>query len=177
MREISYQELCLNPVEAFRDDWMLVTAGSAPSAYSTMTVGWGHMGSLWNRPCAVVYVRPERYTKRYIDQESYFTLSWFGQAYRKELLYLGTKSGRNEDKVGHVDFHAVFSDGSSWFEEARLVLVCRKIYAEEFHEEHFFDAKVLDTMYPDRQFHTAYFGEIVKIFQRERCICSKTEPD
>ena len=167
MKEINYHELVLNPVEVFRDDWMLVSAGKASKDYNTMTIGWGHLGCIWGMPTAIAYVRPERYTKEFMDKEEYFTLTWFGKKYRDELLYLGRKSGRDEDKVKKVGFTPTFDDSTVWFKEAQLVIICRKLYADEFHENCFVDHKVIETMYPDHRFHTAYYGEIVKILQQE----------
>ncbi len=165
MREISYHELTMNPVEAFRDDWMLLTAGNRETGCNTMTIGWGHVGSLWGLPVAAAYVRPERHTKPYLDREDYFTLTWFGKDYRRELLYLGSVSGKDEpDKIEKVGFHPVYDEHSVWFEEANLVLVCRKLYADQFRPDHFYDQEIVEKNYPDLRFHFAYFGEIRKIY-------------
>lgn len=105
MKEISINELQVNPYTLFGKNWMALTAGTEKDGFNTMTVAWGHLGSIWERgnhrnclPTAICYVRPGRYTKKYMDKEEYFTLSHFAPKYKKALGYLGSHSGRNEDK-------------------------------------------------------------------------------
>ncbi len=166
MKEISVSELNLNPYTKIAKDWMLITAGD-PSAYNTMTASWGHLGSLWNKPTAICYVRPQRYTREFIDREDYYTLCFFPEEYHKALSYLGSHSGRDEDKVAKVGFTPAFGDGHTYFEEAELVLVCRTLYQAPLQKEYFRDKAVMDAMYPDRDFHDLYIGAIEKVLVRE----------
>ena len=103
LKEIPIQELTLNPMTLFAKEWMLLTAGNESRGYNTMTVSWGHLGSLWGHggglPTSVVFVRPQRYTKEFMDREDYYTLTVFPESYKKQLGYLGSHSGRDEDKV------------------------------------------------------------------------------
>lgn len=75
MREISVNELKINPVTLISDEWMLITAGNKARGYNTMTACWGHIGAIWGKgkglPTAVIYVRPQRYTKEFIDHEPF----------------------------------------------------------------------------------------------------------
>ena len=70
MKEISVSELTMNPMTLIAGEWMLITAGDEASGYNTMTASWGHLGSIWGHngglPTAVVYIRPQRYTKSFI---------------------------------------------------------------------------------------------------------------
>ena len=99
MREISVEQLQLDPVKMIAGDWMLITAGNEQRGYNTMTASWGHLGSIWGHggglPTAVVYLRPQRYTKEFVDREELFTLTFFSEEYRKALAYLGRHSGRS----------------------------------------------------------------------------------
>lgn len=167
MKEISVSELNLNPYLKIAKEWMLVTAGDKASGYNTMTASWGHLGSLWNKPTALCYVRPQRYTKEFIDRESYYTLCFFPEEFHKALGYLGTKSGRDEDKVAKVGLTPAFGEGFTYFEEAELVLVCRTLYQAPLKEEYFRDKTVMDAMYPDRDFHDLYIGAIEKVLVKE----------
>ena len=167
MKEISVSELQLNPYQKIAKEWMLITAGDEANGYNTMTASWGHLGSLWNKPTAVCYVRPQRYTKEFIDRESYYTLCFFPEAFHKALGYLGTKSGRDEDKVAKVGLTPVFGEGYTYFAEAELVLVCRTLYQAPLKEEYFRDAAVMDINYPERDFHDLYIGAIEKILVKE----------
>ena len=172
MKEIPVQELMLNPMMKIAKEWMLITAGNEARGYNTMTASWGHLGSIWgspNRkghiglPTAVVYIRPQRYTKSFVDREDIFTLSVFDESYRKELAYLGTASGRDGDKIAQARLTPVFVDGTTAFAEAELTLVCRKIYRAPIVAEGFVDPSILDYNYPDRDLHDMYVGEILKV--------------
>ena len=167
MKKVDVMSLQMNPFTMIGKDWMLLTAGTKETGYNTMTCSWGHLGSVWGQggggATAVCYVRPQRYTKDFIDREELYTLSFF-DGYKKELGYLGSHSGRDEDKVEKVGFTPVFADGYTYFSEAKLVLVCRKLYRAPLKEEYFLRKSVVEGNYPLRDFHDMYIGEIVEVF-------------
>ncbi len=167
MREISVKELNLNPITWIGDEWMLITAGTEKDGYNTMTASWGHLGELWGKATSVIYVRPQRYTKEFVDREEYYSLTFFPEGYRKQLAYLGTHSGRDEDKVAKVGLTPVSDEHTTWFAEAKLVLICRKLYRAPLLEEGFLDKTVMENNYPERDFHDLYVGEIVKVLVAE----------
>lgn len=171
MKEITVSELNINPITEISKGWMLLTAGCEDRGYNTMTCSWGHIGSIWGSgggwPTAVCYVRPQRYTKEFVDREELYTLSFFPEGYKKQLAYLGSRSGRDEDKVTKVGLTPVFGDGFTYFAEARLVLVCRKLYRAPLIEEGFQDKSILEDHYPTRDLHDMYIGEIVRILSAE----------
>jgi flavin reductase (DIM6/NTAB) family NADH-FMN oxidoreductase RutF len=166
MKEISYTELNINPMTLIGGEWMLLTAGTREHGYNTMTCSWGHLGAIWGHgggyPTSVCYVRPQRYTKEFVDREELYTLCFFNER-KKELAYLGTHSGRDEDKVAKVGFTPAFGEGYTYFEEAKLVLVCRKLYRAPLKEEGFFHPEVVEDNYPNRDFHDLYIGKIEKV--------------
>ena len=90
------------------------------------------MGVIWGEPAATVYIRPQRYTKEFVDAHDTFTLSFFDGGWRKQLSYLGTVSGRDEDKVAKAGLTPAFDPAGPYFEEASLVFVCRKAYVQAF---------------------------------------------
>ena len=171
MKEIPVHELNLNPMTKIAKEWMLVTAGTKERGYNTMTASWGHLGSIWGHggglPTSVVYVRPQRYTREFVDREAYYTLSFFPEGFKKQLAYLGTVSGRDGDKVANAGLTPVFDEYGTWFAEASLVLVCRKLYQAPLKEEYFLDKSVVEDCYPARDFHDLYIGEIVKVLTAE----------
>jgi flavin reductase (DIM6/NTAB) family NADH-FMN oxidoreductase RutF len=114
-----------------------------------------------------VYIRPQRYTKSFVDREELYTLTFFPREYRRALGYLGTKSGRDEDKVANAGLTPVFFDGFTTFREASLTLVCRKLYRAPIVEEGFLDKEVMEECYPNRDFHDLYIGQIVKVLVPE----------
>ena len=173
-REISVKELQLNPMSLISKEWMLITAGTEEKGYNTMTAAWGHLGAIWSKPghkgylpTAVCYIRPQRYTREFVDREECFTLTFFDESWKQQLGYLGAVSGRDEDKIAKAGLTPVFGDGTTWFEEARLVLVCRKLYRQELREECFVDTSLVERNYPARDFHILYMGEIVKVLVAE----------
>ena len=166
MTEIPFSMLTMNPYDKIGKEWMLLTAGTGES-YNTMTCSWGHLGCLWNLPTAVCYVRPQRYTREFIDREARYTLCFFSEEYKKALGYLGTKSGRYEDKVAAVGLTPVHEDGYTYFREASLVLVCRTLYQAPLKAEYFRDTDVMEKNYPGRDFHDLYIGHIEKVLVSE----------
>ena len=168
LKAIDMKELKFNPMTLIGKEWMLVSAGNEKS-FNTMTAQWGHLGAIWNgdMPTSVIYLRPQRYTRTFVDKENYYTLSFFDEAYKKDLMYLGTHSGRDEDKLAKASLTPVFSDDSVYFKEAKMVFVCRKVYRGKLHEESFVDQDILKKNYPEHDFHYVYFGEIVKAYVNE----------
>ena len=163
MKKIDIRELQMNPMTKIGKEWMLVTAGCQERGYNTMTASWGHLGHIWGFDTSVIYVRPQRYTKQFVDREEKYTLCFF-PGYKKEMGYLGTKSGRDEDKVAAVGLTPVFGDGFTYFAEASLVLVCRKLYQAPLKEEYFLDKSIVTDDYPKKDFHDLYVGEILEVY-------------
>ncbi len=163
--EIAAKELTLQPFSVIDDKWMLVTAGSSEKL-NTMTASWGGLGTLWNKSVAFAFVRPTRYTFEFTEKHDYFTLSFFNDEYRKVLGYCGARSGRDVDKVKETGLTPVFDGGAVYFEEARLVIVCKKIYADFLKPECFLD-KDIELNYPGRDYHKMYIGEVVKVLEKK----------
>lgn len=166
-KEIKTTELQGNPFRMIGKDWMLITAGSEEKC-NTMTASWGGMGTLWNKDVAFIFVRPQRYTKSFIDRESTFSLSFFTEDWRKELSYLGKASGRDEDKIAKAGLTVEFVENTPCFREAAVTVVCRKMYRQSLSEECFIDKDVMNKNYPEKDWHDVYVGEILKILVEEK---------
>lgn len=165
-REIEPEMISDNVFKLIGKDWMLITAGS-PGAFNTMTASWGGMGILWGRHVALVVVRPQRYTFEFMERSMTFSLSFFDEAYRSVLNFCGTHSGRDVDKVAATGLTPlVAADDTVYFAEARLVLVCRKLYAQDLAPDAFVDKTIPPEVYPSRDFHRMYVGEIVQVLSR-----------
>ena len=165
MREIDFKELSFNPMTMIGDEWLALTAGTEKDGFNAMTCSWGHMGNIWNKPSIVVYVRPQRYTKEFMDKEELFTVCFFDDC-KKELSYIGSRSGRDEDKIAAAGLTPVFEDGITYYEQAKLVFVCRKLFRSTLKEENFIDKSVVEKSYPEKDFHDMYVGEIVKVLSK-----------
>ncbi|MFW5706929.1 MAG: flavin reductase family protein [Bacteroidota bacterium] len=147
-------------------DWMLITAGTTGS-YNMMTASWGGCGVLWNKPVAIIFVRPQRYTFDFIEKHDHFTLSFFGTKYKDILTMLGTNSGRDIEKMSTQGLRATTTPkGNVFFEEARIVMECRKLYYDDIKPEFFLD-KAIHKMYPSRDYHRIYIGEVIHALKRE----------
>lgn len=170
MNEFSIEDIKLNPFTIFGEEWAALAAGNAESGYNAMTVAWGHFGTLWecgshtNRlPTAICYVRPSRYTKEFLDNEPYFTLSCFDSSYKKGLGYLGSHSGRDGDKIKAANLTPEFAYSTVYFSKAHTVYICRKLYHAPLIEAGFVDKRLIDFNYPAKDFHEMYVGEIIKV--------------
>lgn len=157
-REQGPESLKENSFTLIGADWMLVTAGTA-GRFNTMTASWGGLGVLWDRKVCFIFIRPTRYTYEFLEKADSFSLSFFGEKHRKALLYCGTHSGREQDKVKETGLTPESDGGAVWFREARLVLLCRKIYTQDLEPERFLDPSI-GKMYPQKDYHRMYIGEI-----------------
>lgn len=165
--KIDPRELDGNVFRRIGDQWMLVTAGDK-AACNTMTASWGGLGVLWGEPVATAYVRPQRYTKEFIDREKYFSLSFYSEEYRKALALCGAKSGREIDKVKECNFTVEYGLGDTpYFAETELVLICEKQYADELKPEKFIDTAAAEKWYPQKDWHTMYIGKIVEVLRKK----------
>ena len=160
-RKIDPQELSVNPFNLILKENMLITAGP-PDSFNTMTAGWGGLGALWSRNVAFCVVRPVRYTYEFLEREESFTLTWFEEQHRPALQLLGTKSGRDSDKVTESGLTPIAGTlpRTTAFAEARLIMECRKIYAQDIDPKCFLDPKIED-WYPEKDYHRFYVGEII----------------
>lgn len=165
-KKIDPKALENNPFKLLAEDWMLLTAGNK-DAHNTMTVSWGGVGVLWGMNVATCYVRPQRHTFGFMENSDYFTLSAYDESFRKELVFCGSKSGREFDKAKECGLTPVYGEGDApYFAEASVVLVCRKLYWQDFAPENFLDGRI-DDCYPTKDYHRMYIGEIVEVLVKE----------
>ena len=154
------EDLTDNVFTLIGKDWMLVTAARPDGSLNTMTASWGGVGILWGKPVAFVFIRPQRYTKEFIDQSQHLSLCFLPEGYRKQLNYLGTVSGRDEDKIAQAGLMPAQEDGIPYFKEAKLALLCRKLYAQPMQPDCFLDPDLDGRWYADKDYHTVYVVEI-----------------
>lgn len=164
-QKIDIKELSCNPFEKIGKEWLLITAGDK-GHYNTMTASWGGVGVIWNKNVATVYIRPQRYTKEFVDANDTFSLTLFGEGYRDALTVCGRKSGRDCDKVSEAGLTPNFDYAAPTFAEGELVLICKKLYAQELTPESFLDPDI-EKNYPNRDYHTMYIGEILEAYIKE----------
>lgn len=156
----------LQPFASFQKDWLLISA-KKNGVVNTMTASWGGIGVVWNKNVATVYIRPQRYTKEFVDHADSFTLTFF-KGYKAELGVLGKKSGRDGDKIKEVGFSVVDIEGQPTFREGSMTMICKKLYADTIKSECFMDNSICPAVYPDEDYHVMYIGEIVSIYKNEK---------
>jgi flavin reductase (DIM6/NTAB) family NADH-FMN oxidoreductase RutF len=147
-------------------EWALLTAGDAEH-FNTMTIGWGSVGFIWQRPVVTVLVRPPRYTHEFMDSFERFSVSFYDQKYRKALTILGSKSGRDTDKIALSGLTPEFIDGVPTFKEANLTVIARKIYRGQLESAGFLVPSIDAELYPEKDYHTVYFAELVKTVEKK----------
>ena len=148
----------------FDKKWALLTAGDKEN-FNTMTISWGGLGTLWGKPVATTYVRTSRYTHDYMDQNDYFTVSFYPEEYKSVLGVLGSKSGRDIDKMHASGLNAKELENSMTFEEAEVTLVCKKLFKQELAVENMLDEGV-KAFYSGDAVHDMYIGEVVEIIKK-----------
>jgi flavin reductase (DIM6/NTAB) family NADH-FMN oxidoreductase RutF len=164
-KPIPFDHFLAHPFKLWETDWLLLASGDFASGnYNCMTIGWGSVGIMWGRPFIQVVVRPHRYTYQFIERYPTFTVCAFPKSYRPALNILGTKSGRDGDKISEAGLTTQASTivASPSFAEAELVFECEKIFWSDFDPSHFLDPGI-DRNYPKKDYHRSYFGEIVSL--------------
>jgi flavin reductase (DIM6/NTAB) family NADH-FMN oxidoreductase RutF len=145
---------------------MLITAKNNDKV-NTMTASWGGFGVMWNKNVAHIVLRPQRYTKEFVDNSDNFSLTFFDEKFKKQLGYLGKVSGRDEDKISKANLTTQYLDDTPYFEEGNIVIKCKKLYAQDFKPECFVESDLAEKIYPDKDYHKLYFGEIEKVLIKE----------
>ncbi len=165
-KEISAEEF-ESAAKLIGKDWMLISAGNINNGCNTMTASWGCLGVLWNKPVCIAYIRPQRHTYGFTEANEYMTMCFFDEDKREVLRFCGTHSGRDCNKINECGLTPIeVEEGKSIiFEEAKLALVCRKLYASDIMEECFLDKSLLSN-YPTKDYHRQYVCEIVKAYKR-----------
>ena len=156
-----------SPFQIIGKEWMLISA-MKEGKVNAMTASWGGLGVMWGKNVAYIVIRPQRYTKEFVDSAETFSLSVFEEKYRDMLNYMGSVSGRKEDKIQKMGLTVCQEGDTPYFEEARLNILCKKLYAQRFEPACFMeDAKDIPRQfYGANDYHTLYVGEVLKILEK-----------
>lgn len=166
-KEISPEELTNNPFKLIGKDWGLVTV-DAGDKVNMMTVSWGGVGIMWNKPVAYTFIRPQRYTFDFLEKGDYFAISFLPEEYRKALSLCGSKSGRDIDKVKETGLTPVENEKAPYFAESKVVLICRKMYGQSLDKDSVIDNSVFQSYAEDgSDYHKMYISQIEKVLVRE----------
>lgn len=158
--------LNMNPFTKIGKEWALISAGDKNKC-NTMTVSWGGVGVLWGKNVVYIFIRDSRYTKEFINNGEFFSMSFFDEKYRDALSYCGKESGRNvDDKFKGAGLTPAFRHNIPYPDEANLVLLCRKMAAVPITEDTFVDPQIMPKWYSDNDMHIMYVGEIIEAVAR-----------
>jgi flavin reductase (DIM6/NTAB) family NADH-FMN oxidoreductase RutF len=162
---IAIENLTVKAYSFFEIDWLLLTCGDYEQRhYNAMTISWGSLGVMWGRPFFQVVVRPQRYTREFIEKYDTFTVCAFPKQYHQALSLLGTKSGRDMDKIARAGLTPIAAAcvAAPVYAEASLVIECRKIYWQDLDPAHFLNPEI-GRNYPMKDYHRIYYGEILAV--------------
>lgn len=140
----------------------------AAARINTMTIGWGAIGYMWQRPIMLVAVRPSRYTYGLIEEAGEFTVSLPASGeLKKQLAIAGTKSGRGVDKFEACSLTAQPGKGveSPVIKECNLFFECKVVYKQAMNPDNL-DETIKSKFYSKDDYHTMYFGEIVDCYSK-----------
>ena len=166
-KEIDITHLNKNVVDLFKNRWALVTAGDK-DALNTMTVSWGAVGELWGKDMATLYIRPQRYTEEFLNKNDYLTVSFYPDDMKKQIHGVcGSKSGRDVDKVKECNLTPIFDEKAPYFNEAQIVLVCKKTAKSRFNPDEFLDGEIDEKWYSQNDYHFIYYAEIEKVLVKD----------
>lgn len=164
--EISPHDLeCSNAFNMIGKEWFLICAADEERkcGANAMTASWGYLGNMWNKPSAVCFIRPQRYTYSLAERAERVSLCFFGEGERETFSYFGTKSGKDGDKAAACGLHYDYIDGVPYIREAKTVLICRKMYVDDLREECFTDKSIISSFYKAGDYHRIYACAIEKV--------------
>jgi flavin reductase (DIM6/NTAB) family NADH-FMN oxidoreductase RutF len=163
---IPIEKFIIKPFHLWDVQSLLLTSGDfSRQHFNAMTIGWGSIGYIWRRPFIQVVVRPVRYTYEFMEEYDTFTVCAFPVKYHAALQLLGTRSGRDGDKIAASGLTLMVSTKipAPGYKEASLILECRKIYWDDLNPSNILEPGI-ELHYPQKDYHRIYFGEILAIY-------------
>lgn len=152
-----------NVINSISKQWMLVSAVDEKGKANAMTASWGGVGELWGKDVVFVFIRPQRYTKEFVDKAQTLSLSFFDESYRKMYNYMGSKSGRDFDKIKEQNLTVTIEDGAPVFAQAEHTIIAKKLYVQRLEKECFLDKTEIEKWYKANDYHDMYIAEIINI--------------
>ena len=164
-KKIDFREYAGDIIKALQPGILITT--KVGDKVNSMTIGWGTLGIIWERPVFVAYVRQQRYTREMLDECREFTINVpVGNFSRKILGICGSKSGRDMDKIEAAGLTLVEPEVISvpGIKELPLTLECRVLYRQEQESDQFNDVITRQFYSIEKDDHICYYGEIVAAY-------------
>lgn len=165
-KKIDPIEIPRNPISMISKEWMLITS-EKDGQVNTMTASWGGVGFLWGKNVAMIFVRPQRYTKEFIEASDTFSLTFFDNDMREDLAYCGSVSGKDENKIDKLGYNILHEEGIPYFKEANLAIICKNVYRQNIDPNGFYNKELVKKWYSKNDFHEMYVAEIVDVLVKE----------
>lgn len=177
-KKVNPETLDLNPFKSLDRDWVIISAGGKKHR-NAMTASWGGFGVLWSKPVATVYLRPQRYTRGYLEKKNRFSISFMPQDkfYREAMAYIGKVSGRDEDKMTKAGLDFEMAEKTPFVKDAELVLSCRLLYRSQIEKGKFLEKDLAKSNYPNKDYHYVYIAEIEAAYLKCSGEDGETEKD
>lgn len=167
-KKIKATEIKENSIKLFKEGAPICVCGTIDE-HNGLTIGWGMLGSLWRKEVAIVYIKPTRYTFEYANQCEYFSIMWFDDELKLSVnRVFGSLSGKDVNKEELANLSLIELDNCPCYQEAKMIITCRKIYQAPLKKENILSNDVLlMPLYNDELFHSEYIGEIVNVYIKE----------
>jgi flavin reductase (DIM6/NTAB) family NADH-FMN oxidoreductase RutF len=170
-KEISPEEMSDNVFTLVGKVFPVITAGKEDH-YNSLTASGGGLGLLFKKPTTWCILRADRYTLEMIQKEQTYTMSYFPNEYKEQILFLGSKSGRDSEKMKEVDLTSIrIPSGDMSFEEARLIVVCKLTQITTPDPDDFYSQEAKDYIneaYKEANHYRKYvFGEITHVWVKK----------
>jgi flavin reductase (DIM6/NTAB) family NADH-FMN oxidoreductase RutF len=151
-------------------DFTVITAGN-PSHYNSMVAGWGGWGILFEKPATWCFLRSNRYTLELMCKEQVYTMAYFDNEYKEDIMLFGMKSGRDSNKMKESKLTSVQTpSGNMAYKEARLILECKLVEVTTVSPDDFYTEEgrkfVVDAHAETNDYHKMVFGEITSVWLR-----------
>lgn len=161
-RKIEPQDIPENYIKLLSNNWSLITSGS--EKVNVMTASWGGIGRFWDKPVAICFIYPTRYSIETMDEGDLYSISFYTEAYRDVLKFCGNTSGRKTHKIKESGLTPLkMPSGATAFSEARMILECRKVLAQPISTPSVKDKKLAEKC-SGEGYHKIYIGEIVNVW-------------
>lgn len=149
-------------LEALTRQGLLLCSIGSDGKPNVMAIGWAVGGFIWSRPILCVLVRPSRYTYSRLEEVGEFTVNVLPYELKEAVDYCGTVSGRSKDKFEETGLKPVPAKKvkAPVIEQGIIHYECVVVHKNDIQPQ-FLAKEIIDSAYPQGNYHRVYFGEIV----------------
>ncbi len=164
-QEIAYDDYFQQVNKILGSGGLLLGAGAPDKPTNAMTIGWGSLGVTWGKPTWTVLVRPSRFTYQLIEESGDFTVNVPSPDLADAVTYLGTKSGRDEDKLAKLGLAIVPAQKvtSGIIAPCPINYECKIIGSSDILPQMLSDT-VKSEYYPQGDYHRVYVGLVLAAY-------------